>query len=146
MDNLTFMPAAQEDIPALAALCAGAPDPWRQEDFLPELKKSETLLLVAKKADVCAGFACFWKEEDVADLALVAVARSFRQKGIGEGLLTEAFCRLKKDGVNRVVLEVRCSNKAALALYKKLGFVNLACRRGLYAAPAEDGFCLQKQL
>ena len=145
MNTFVFRPATAGDIPALAALCADAPDPWRAADFTAELTKPGTLLLVAWAGDLPAGFACFWQEEDAAELALVAVGSAYRRKGLGQALLAAAFDALAARGVRRVVLEVRASNKAALALYEKLGFGLLARRPGLYAAPAEDGLCLQKE-
>ena len=54
-------------------------------------------------------------------------------------LLGHAFAALRPLGARRCLLEVRCSNAAARALYRRLGFAVLARRPGLYSAPREDG-------
>lgn len=146
MNELTIAPARQADLPALAALCKDAPDPWSEADFLPELTKSGSLLLTAQMSGEPVAFACFWQEEDAAELALVAVGKKARRQGAAEKLLQEAFDRLFWAGVRRVVLEVRVSNAPARALYAALGFQTLARRKALYQSPAEDGLCMEKEL
>ena len=69
----------------------------------------------------------------------MAVARALRGGGIGGALLRHAFAALRRQGAARCLLEVRCSNAAARALYRKLGFETLALRRGLFSSPREDG-------
>ena len=46
-------------------------------------------------------------------------------------------------GVNRIVLEVRISNMAAIGLYKKMGFVELGIRKGFYDLPKEDACIME---
>ena len=48
-------------------------------------------------------------------------------------------------GATRATLEVRASNAAALALYRRLGFVIAARRPGYYSKPDEDGLILWKE-
>jgi ribosomal-protein-alanine N-acetyltransferase len=43
-------------------------------------------------------------------------------------------------------LEVRASNRAALALYEGLGYQQVGLRRGYYEKPREDALILQKVL
>ena len=45
----------------------------------------------------------------------------------------------KESGVERIVLEARVTNEAAISLYQKMGFVNLGIRKNLYEHPVEDG-------
>ncbi|HHT26768.1 MAG TPA: GNAT family N-acetyltransferase [Firmicutes bacterium] len=46
-----------------------------------------------------------------------------RRRGIGKRLITEALHRARKQGIERVELEVFASNPAARALYEQMGFV-----------------------
>ena len=45
----------------------------------------------------------------------------------------------KESGVERIVLEARVTNEAAISLYQKMVFVNLGIRKNLYERPVEDG-------
>lgn len=47
--------------------------------------------------------------------------------------------KAKESGVERIVLEARVTNEAAISLYQKMGFVNLGIRKNLYEHPVEDG-------
>lgn len=53
----------------------------------------------------------------------IAVDHSSRGKGIGTKLLDELFLQYKKNGAQKVTLEVVDSNPKAISLYKKIGFV-----------------------
>lgn len=53
-------------------------------------------------------------------------------------ILSDA-CRKRQKSVERIVLEARVTNEAAISLYQKMGFVNLGIRKNLYEHPVEDG-------
>jgi ribosomal-protein-alanine N-acetyltransferase len=48
--------------------------------------------------------------------------------------------------VHHVFLEVRRSNRAARALYHRLGFTLAGVRRGYYRKPLEDAMVLRRRL
>lgn len=144
--KLEFVPLSAGHISALARLDETAPDPWSAEQLAAELEKPESRATVALLAGEPAAFACFSLWGDTADLSTVTVDAARRNRGVGHALLCHCLCALKKEGAQRVVLEVRCSNAPALALYRRLGFTTLACRRGLYTAPKEDGFLMECKL
>jgi ribosomal-protein-alanine N-acetyltransferase len=52
----------------------------------------------------------------------IDVAPTYRRKGIAQKLLQEIENMLRERGVNECRLEVRENNKAALNLYRKLGY------------------------
>lgn len=144
--GLSFVPLASHHVPALAVLDQTAPDPWSEAEIAAELQKPQTRCTVALQDDVPVGFACFWQEAETADLATVTVRADARGKGIGRALLQACFAGLAAEGVERVLLEVRCSNAPALVLYQHLGFCPLATRRNLYTAPREDGLLMELAL
>jgi ribosomal-protein-alanine N-acetyltransferase len=48
-------------------------------------------------------------------------------------------------GAQKATLEVRASNKSALALYERLGFHVAARRPGYYTKPEEDALILWRE-
>ena len=138
-----FVPLAPEHLSALAALDATAPDPWSEAEIAAELKKPQTRCTVALQSGVPVGLVCFWLEEKTADLATVTVEAAARGRGIGRALLLHCFEQLAAEEAERILLEVRCSNAPALALYRSLGFAVLATRKNLYTAPREDGLLME---
>jgi ribosomal protein S18 acetylase RimI-like enzyme len=49
---------------------------------------------------------------------------------------------LAASGAQRVFLEVRRSNAAAIGLYERSGFRPVGVRRGYYASPREDALTM----
>ena len=137
--GLNFAPMQQGDIPQLAALDADAPDPWTADQLGQELYHLQSHTFVAFADGDPVGFACFSLPDETAVLQTVAVATALRGQGIGEALLRFSLQRLQGLGAQRCVLEVRCGNRRAKALYRKLGFCSIALRRGLFSCPREDG-------
>ena len=122
--------------------------PWSKEAFLNLLQSQNTLCLVATTTEdnSIAGFICLRYVLDEAEILEFAVKCSLRRRGIGWTLLNEALKKLKASGVTTVYLEVRPSNTAALALYKKAGFQQTAIRRDYYFEPREDAILMKLSL
>ena len=72
-----------------------------------------------------------------AELIDLVVAPSARRLGIGRAILEQSSSSLVNQGFRTMELEVRVSNSAARALYKKAGFVRTGRRRNYY--PSESG-------
>jgi RimJ/RimL family protein N-acetyltransferase len=53
----------------------------------------------------------------------MAIARPWRGRGVGTALLAAAIERAREDGLHKLSLEVFPHNDAAIALYRKFGFV-----------------------
>uniref|UniRef100_A0A7S2YUE1 N-acetyltransferase domain-containing protein n=2 Tax=Eukaryota TaxID=2759 RepID=A0A7S2YUE1_9CHLO len=56
-------------------------------------------------------------------VAMLVVERRLRKRGIGKEMVKMAIERMIAEGCAEVVLEAEVSNKAALNLYSKLGFI-----------------------
>ena len=109
-----------------------------------------------------AGYQCFVlvREERVAGYSILSVAAGeahilnlcvdpeFRSLGYGEKLLDELLYRARSASVREIFLEVRPSNKTALALYRKKGFHQIAERPAYYQANEgrEDAAVLVRKL
>ena len=79
-----------------------------------------------------------------AELLSVVTEKSSRRKGLGEILLKRYFSKLKSNGERTIFLEVRESNKAAISLYDKLGFVKISERKKYYGE--ETAVIMRKEL
>jgi RimJ/RimL family protein N-acetyltransferase len=60
----------------------------------------------------------------------MSVAKACRKQGIGTRLLEEALAWALADGrIRRIELEVLANNPVAIALYRRVGFVQEGCKR-----------------
>ncbi len=143
---LQLCPLSARDCALLAAGCADAADPWSAADLAAELEKETSRCFAAHLAGEPAGFACFSLMGETAELAMVAVVSPLRGRGIAAALLRDALAQLAGAGAHRCLLEVRCSNAPALALYRRLGFAPLARRPALFDRPREDGYTMELRL
>lgn len=78
-----------------------------------------TLLKEEQVVGVCA---LFKEEDDVFQLARMAVSPEFQGKGYGDALVEAAFAKLREIKAKRVYLLSNTILAPAIALYKKHGF------------------------
>lgn len=84
-----------------------------------------------------AGFAITQVVLDEATLFNLAVDPAFQRRGIGRELLQHVIGELESRGIQTLWLEVRASNRPAIALYEQLDFNEVSVRRNYY--PTADG-------
>jgi len=84
------------------------------------------------------GIVGLWIIADEAHITTIAVREAYQRQGIGELLLIAAMELAAMKDSRVVTLEVRTSNSAAQALYKKYGFTEVGMRRGYYTDNRED--------
>jgi ribosomal-protein-alanine N-acetyltransferase len=146
--------AAQDldDVLVLAAESLEAPH-WNRRDYEQILlvEPSDPLLrcgLVADRGGKVAGFvvASWLRQESAADIEGLFVELDCRRQGVGSALIAACMAWAAKAGASTVRLEVRASNTAAHALYRRHGFSTAGVRRAYYSAPVEDALLLQAPL
>lgn len=76
----------------------------------------------------------------------VAVREEYRRKGIGGALLNRVLAQGQQLGAQTALLEVRCGNTAAQALYQTCGFYLIGRRPKYYSDPLEDALVLGAKL
>jgi ribosomal-protein-alanine N-acetyltransferase len=141
-----------DDVLVLAAESLEAPH-WNRRDYEQILlaEPSDPLLrcgLVADSGGKVAGFAvASWlRQEAAAEVEGLFVESNCRRQGVGSALITACMTWAAKAGASKVRLEVRASNTAAHALYRRHGFSPAGVRRAYYSAPLEDALVLQARL
>lgn len=89
-------------------------------------------VFVAKNNNEVLGYLILALNIDHADLEAIVVKKEHRNKHIATSILNKTIEYCKYIGMNRIMLEVRESNNAAQALYKKHGFVDIWKRERYY--------------
>lgn len=133
--SITILRMTEEHIPAIAALetlCFA--DPWSEHALREELDNPCAHFLVAVEQDTVVGYLGCHHIAGEGFIANVAVHPLHRRRGIARLLVESA----KSSDVSRLMLEVRASNTAAIALYRSLGFVEDGVRPRFYSHPTED--------
>lgn len=64
----------------------------------------------------------------------LAISPHFQGRKLGQMLLMHAIDRLREQGIETIVLEVRIDNAAAIKLYKKFGFAHFRNIENFYGA------------
>lgn len=130
-------------VAALEKLCFA--DPWSEKSIASELNNPLALWLVAVEGETVCGYIGSQSVMGQSDMMNVAVHPDHRRKGLGE-MLVVALCDALSKENESLTLEVRVSNHPAVALYKKLGFIQVGLRRNYYRNPREDALILKKEL
>jgi ribosomal-protein-alanine N-acetyltransferase len=81
-----------------------------------------------------------------AELETIAVAAEGQRRGVGRNLFAFLAGELAIAHAEELFLEVRASNRAALALYLSLGFKETGRRSRYYIDPVEDALLLALRL
>ena len=82
-----------------------------------------------------AGFVLSRLAADEAEILSIAVAGAARRGGLGATLLGVHLASVAARGARRLFLEVEAGNAAALALYRRYGFAEVARREAYYRKP-----------
>ena len=90
--------------------------------------------IVLDRAGGVAGYAILSIAAGEAHILNLCVDPKFRQQGYGEKLLDDVLARAAGAEVREIFLEVRPSNRKAIALYEKKGFRQVASRPAYYQA------------
>lgn len=110
--------------------------PWSEKTFASN--QGERYLNFRLDVDgVLAAFAITQVVLDEATLFNLAVDPVFQRRGLGRELLQHLIAELEQRGILTLWLEVRASNRPAIALYEQLDFNEVSIRRNYY--PTADG-------
>ena len=120
--------------------------PWSRDAFEDMIDNEAALYMVAEDNGYIVANCGVIVAAGEGDICNVAVDPSYRKRGIAESLLTRIMEEASsKMAVCAFTLEVRISNKAAISLYEKLGFVNEGIRPGFYTSPKENAVIFWKR-
>ncbi|MFP4309066.1 MAG: ribosomal protein S18-alanine N-acetyltransferase [Desulfococcaceae bacterium] len=123
--------------------------PWSRAAFAAELASDHSRVRVIRSSNGSARVAAFLVMRLLADemeILRVAVAETFRRRGLALRLLEAGMAEARAAGAASAFLEVRPANLPARRLYERLGFVPAGRRPGYYAATGEDALIWTRAL
>jgi len=118
-------------------------DAWSREQFWSELAQPTRSYVVAMDGDVVAGYAGVFCLPPDADIQTVGVDAERQGRGIARRMLDTLLADVDAAGATHTMLEVRAGNDAALALYHRLGFVEIS-RRPRYYSDGVDAIIMRR--
>lgn len=132
---------AYSDLPAVISIERRSfPAPWSLAMFVLELSKPSGVCLAASEGDALLGYLVCSRYDRVWHLMNVAVVPERRRQGVA----SELIGRLLEEGGDELpfTLEVRVSNREAIAMYERLGFRSSGVRPRYYQDNGEDALIM----
>jgi ribosomal-protein-alanine N-acetyltransferase len=131
---------AYSDLPAVISIERRSfPAPWSLAMFVLELSKPSGICLAATDGSELLGYLVCSRYDRVWHLMNVAVAPERRRQGVAGRMISQLI-----DEADELpfTLEVRVSNRDAIAMYEKLGFRSSGVRPRYYQDNGEDALIM----
>ncbi|MDL2287519.1 ribosomal protein S18-alanine N-acetyltransferase [Eubacteriales bacterium OttesenSCG-928-G02] len=104
--------------------------PWSKSELLKVIDNTSAVYYVFYYNNTPCGIGGYYKVIDEMQINNIAVLKDYRGKGIGS-IILNTLIQSGKD-IKTVTLEVAENNTAAVALYRKHGFVRVGIRNNYY--------------
>lgn len=121
------------------------PRPWSQKAIEDEVHNPNAYFVTAVDDDRVLGYGGMHCAQKECYIDNIAVFGHHRRKGVGTAIIEALAQEARRRGAGFISLEVRPSNRPAVALYTKLGFSEEGRRRNFYSAPTEDALILTRR-
>jgi ribosomal-protein-alanine N-acetyltransferase len=133
------------DSEAVSEICRQSPQAaqWPEESY-EQAQAAGQIVLVAEINNQIRGFLVARIAGDEAEILNAAVDAAYRRKGMGSALLSAVISVAQAHNAKNLYLEVRASNRAAIAFYVSHGFAKTGQRRGYYSGPTENAVVMKK--
>lgn len=144
MLDVALAPMRRRHLRGVLRIEEGAyPKPWSMALFLSELAlREQRTYLVAKVDGRVVGYGGVMYVLPDAHVTTIAVDPPARRQAVGTRLLLALARAAVAKGATALTLEVRASNTAAQALYRRFGFSPAGVRKGYYADTGEDALVM----
>ncbi|MCR5194201.1 MAG: ribosomal protein S18-alanine N-acetyltransferase [Alphaproteobacteria bacterium] len=113
--------------------------PWSADDFA-DLKKSGCEIVASQN-----GFIVWRTVLDESEIITIGVHPDARGAGIAIAMIGLMENEIKKNGANKIFLEVSHKNTAAIKLYEKCGFIVIGKRKQYYS-DGSDAILMEKNI
>lgn len=133
---MTLSPATPADIPLMYAIEQKANAyPWPHSAFLSCQGGNYFSYVLRDDNETLLGFYIGQSIAEQAELFNICVAPQHQGKGYGRQLLQHFVDQIVARQAIEAWLEVRVSNKPAITLYEKVGFIQTGIRSAYYKGP-----------
>ncbi|PMR76227.1 ribosomal protein S18-alanine N-acetyltransferase [Billgrantia endophytica] len=148
------------DLECLVRLERAQSHPWTRGQLETTLTDGSVCVLGIESGGELSGHAVVARLPFEAELQAMLVAPDKRRRGLAARLLVAVIEQARRWGSERLLLEVRASNRAAIGLYRSTGFEEDGRRRAYYpaipgepagpgrgtGAPREDAVLMSRRL
>lgn len=147
MTKYIIRPMIDPDIPQMAEIEKLVfPTPWSEHAFRSELSDNALavylILVPEEEPDKVIGYGGMWQIFDEAHITNVAIHPDHQGKKLGRFLIHAMIQWAWSNQMSHMTLEVRPSNKPAIALYEAAGFRSVGRRPGYYEDNGEDAIVM----
>ena len=133
-------PCMYADASAAEKEALGA-DGWSEESIADTVNANGTYF-AAFSFGTYIGHAGMTEAADEGYITNIAVKPEYRRKGAATALIEALLKHSAEHNLIFLSLEVRESNRAAIALYEKCGFKNVGVRPKFYRSPCENAIIM----
>ncbi|MCO4772189.1 MAG: ribosomal protein S18-alanine N-acetyltransferase [Deltaproteobacteria bacterium] len=119
---------------------------WPAKEFANHLEDPLVRIWLCEDSTGPLGYVHIRVIVDEAELLNVAVDPSARRRGVARRLLGHAQTHAREAGAERMFLEVRRDNEAALALYRRAGWEQVGIRKRYYSEDGADAVVMSIDL
>ncbi|MEL7449089.1 MAG: ribosomal protein S18-alanine N-acetyltransferase [Pseudomonadota bacterium] len=134
-----FRAMRSEDVGVVANIERSTYDfPWSPGIFADCLRVGYDCKVLECDGEV-VGFGIMSTAAGECHILNVCLAAEFQGQGLGRTLVYHMIDIAEASRAQRVYLEVRPSNRAALRLYESIGFIQIGLRKGYYRARPPEG-------
>jgi len=147
MTDLEVSPATEADLDAIDEIEQYSfGTPWPRATFEGELEREWARIDVARHAGRIIGFCDYWLVTTELHILAIATHPDYRGRGIAGILLARVLDSACAAGCTLATLEVRRSNKPAIALYERAGFKTVHVRARYYQDDGEDALVMLREI
>ena len=136
--------ASSADFAALKKIFDNTQTDWSL-DILSNCFSSEYFIWVIGDLNQAMGFAVVKNNRDFWEIMQIVVDQQYQRRGLALQLFTFIVVEAKQKQIQKIELEVRVSNHAAISLYEKIGFTRVGIRKKYYSN-GEDAVLMDYKL
>jgi ribosomal-protein-alanine N-acetyltransferase len=149
--ELSFMPMQTADLDEVLKIeSVSHIHPWTKGNFSDSLAAGHWAYCIRPQIDhmvkgsyldpaVLWAYCILFPAVDELHLLNITVSPHLRKLGLGQRMMAAIEGVAAQQKMPRIILEVRPTNTAALALYQKLGYEQIGLRKNYYPANLETG-------
>ncbi|MGC4019442.1 MAG: ribosomal protein S18-alanine N-acetyltransferase [Muricomes sp.] len=121
-------------------------DFWSEKSVLETINNPRSICIAAKKAGRLAGYMLSYEAAGEVEIARIAVESEMQRQGVGSRLILKLEDICEERNIQKILLDVRESNRTAQMFYEEQGFREDGIRQNFYDNPKEDAVLMSRKL